>query len=102
MALARPRWPAIPKNERVVVAAPTSCACGGSGKLSKIGEDVTEKLEVIQTVREKFTSRDCEKISQPAAPFHPTPRGWTGRNLLAMILLEKYGQHQLMFPMVAE
>ena len=28
--------------------------------------------------REKFTCRDCEKISQPPAPFHATPRGWAG------------------------
>ena len=79
----------------------TSCACCGSEKLSKIGEDVTETLEVIprrwkviQTVREKFTCRHCEKISQPPAPFHATPRGWAGPNLLAMIVFEKYGQHQ--------
>ena len=88
-------------RERVVVPAPGACECCGSRKLSKIGEDVTETLEVIprqwkviQTVREKFTCRDCEKISQPPAPFHPTPRGWAGPNLLAMILFEKYGQHQ--------
>jgi transposase len=66
-----------------------------------MGEDVTETLEVIprqwkviQTVREKFTCRDCEKISQPPAPFHPTPRGWAGPSLLAMIVFEKFGQHQ--------
>jgi transposase len=49
---------------------------------------------VIQTVREKFTCRDCERITQPPAPFHPTPRGWAGPNLLATILFEKFGQHQ--------
>ena len=88
-------------RERVVVPAPSACGCCGSEKLSKIGEDITETLEVIprqwkviQTVREKFTCRHCEKISQPPAPFHPTPRGWAGPNLLAMILFEKYGQHQ--------
>ncbi len=88
-------------RERVVVPAPSACECCGSQKLSKIGEDITETLEVIprqwkviQTVREKFTCRDCEKISQPPAPFHPTPRGWAGPNLLAMILFEKYGTHQ--------
>jgi transposase len=88
-------------RERVVVEAPTSCACCGSGRLVKMGEDVTETLEVvprrwkvIQTVREKFTCRDCERISQPPAPFHPTPRGWAGPNLLAMVLFEKFGQHQ--------
>ena len=37
--------------------------------------------------------RDCERISQPPAPFHATPRGWAGPNLLATILFEKYGQH---------
>ena len=80
---------------------PRLAACCGSERLSKIGEDITETLEVIprrwkviQTVREKFTCRRCEKIGQPPAPFHPTPRGWAGPNLLAMILFEKYGQHQ--------
>ena len=38
--------------------------------------------------------RDCERISQPPAPFHVTPRGWAGPNLLAMIVFEKFGQHQ--------
>ena len=91
-------------RERVVVPAPASCACCGSERLSKVGEDVTETLEVIprrwkviQTVREKFTCRDCERISQPPAPFHATPRGWAGPNLLATILFEKYGQNRLTF-----
>ena len=97
----RKPFPAHLPRERVVVPAPASCACCGSERLSKIGEDITETLEavprqwkVIQTVREKFTCRDCQKISQPPAPFHATPRGWAGPNLLAMILFEKYGQHQ--------
>ena len=37
---------------------------------------------------------ECEKITQPPAPFHVTPRGFAGPNLLAMILFEKFGQHQ--------
>jgi transposase len=85
----------------VVVPAPTSCACCGGTRLAKLGEDVTETLEVIprqwkviQTVRERFSCRDCETISQPPAPFHVIPRGWAGPSLLAMILFEKYGQHQ--------
>src|SRR6202012_969459 len=45
-------------------------------------------------VREKFTCRDCESISQAPAPFHATPRGWAGSSLLAMILFEQFGQHQ--------
>lgn len=88
-------------RERRTIAAPCACpACGGT-RLSQIGEDVTETLEVIprqwkvlQTVREKVACRDCEKISQPPAPFHVMARGWAGPSLLAMMLFEKYGQHQ--------
>jgi transposase len=88
-------------RERVVIPAPAVCGCCGSDRLAKIGEDVTETLEVvprrwivIQTVREKYTCRDCETITQPPAPFHVVPRGWAGPSLLSMILFEKYGQHQ--------
>ncbi len=111
-------------RERVVVEAPATCSCCGSDRIVKMGEDVTDTLEVIprqwkviQTVREKFPGlrpftpqsvhrtlcrcadqrspcRNCEKISQPPAPFHPIPRGWAGPSLLAMIVFEKYGQHQ--------
>ena len=88
-------------RERVVVEAPTACACCGSDRIVKMGEDITDTLEVvprqwkvIQTVREKFTCRDCEKISQPPAPFHPIPRGWAGPSLLAMIVFEKFGDRK--------
>ena len=33
-------------RERVVVPGPTACACCGSERQSKIGEDITETLEV--------------------------------------------------------
>lgn len=88
-------------RERVVIPAPCACpACGGE-RLSKLGEDVTETLEVIprswkviQTVRERFSCRDCETITQSPAQFHVVPRGWAGPSFLAMLLFEKYGQHQ--------
>jgi transposase len=98
---ARKPFPEHLPRERVVISAPTACSCCGSDRIVKMGEDITETLEVIprqwkvvQTVREKFTCRHCEKISQAPAPFHPTPRGWAGPNLLATILFEKFGQHQ--------
>ncbi|KDU96539.1 hypothetical protein GLUCORHAEAF1_01240 [Komagataeibacter rhaeticus AF1] len=34
-------------RERVVIPAPTQCPCCGSDRLSKLGESVTETLEVI-------------------------------------------------------
>ena len=86
-------------RERVVLPAPTACPCCG-GALAKMGETVTETLEVIprqwkviQTVREKFTCRGCETITQPPAPFHPISRGRAGPNLLAMILDAKFANH---------
>ena len=92
--------PAHLPRERVVIPAPSACLCCG-GRLAKLGEDVTETLEVvprqwkvIQTAREKFTCRSCERISQPPAPFHPITRGRAGPSLLAMVLYAKFGQHQ--------
>ena len=91
--------PAHLPRERVVLPSPAACPCCG-GKLSKLGEDITETLEVepikwkvIQTVREKFSCRSCETVTQPPAPFHPIARGRAGPQLLAMILEAKFGQH---------
>ena len=98
---ARKPFPEHLPRERIVIPVPECCPGCGSTKLSKLGEDITETLEVIprqwkviQTVREKFSCRHCETITQPPAPFHVTPRGFAGPNLLAMILFEKFGQHQ--------
>ena len=92
--------PAHLPRERVIVPAPPCCP-GCRGRLVKLGEDVTETLEVvprqwkvIQTVREKFTCRSCEKITQPPAPFHVIARARAGASLLAMILYAKFGEHQ--------
>ena len=98
---ARKPFPEHLPRERVIVPGPTACPCCGGARLSKLGEDITETLEiiprqwkVIQHVREKFSCRDCESINQAPAPFHVVPRGWAGPSLLAMILFEKYSQHQ--------
>jgi transposase len=88
-------------RRRIVHPAPASCPCCGGTKLSKIGEDVTETLDVVprqlfvtEHVREKFSCRACEKIAQPPAPFHVIARGFAGPSLLAMILVDKYADHQ--------
>ena len=97
---ARRPLPAHLPRERIVYPAPSTCACCGDNRLRKIGEDVTETLEliprqwkVIQHVREKFSCRACEAISQPPAPLHPIARGRAGPKLLAHILVAKYGLH---------
>ena len=86
-------------RERVVYPMPSACPCCG-GALHKLGEDVTETLElvprqwkVIQHVREKHSCRSCEKITQPPAPSHPIARGRAGPGLLAHVLFAKYGLH---------
>jgi transposase len=91
--------PAHLPRERVVIPGPTACPCC-AGPLAKLGEDITETLEVvprswkvIQTVRERLACRACQTISQVPAPFHPIARGRAGPDLLATILEAKFGQH---------
>ena len=98
----RPARRPLPEHlprERVVYPSPSACPCCG-GTLHKLGEDVTETLEliprqwkVIQHVREKLSCRSCEAITQPPAPSHPIARGRAGAGLLAHILFAKYGLH---------
>src|SRR3546814_3140964 len=67
----RPARKPLPEHlprERVVIAAPEVCPCCGSDRLCKLGEDITETLEVVprqwkvvQTVREKFSCRRSEE-----------------------------------------
>jgi transposase len=86
-------------RERVVHSAPSTCpSCGGT--LRKVGEDITETLEavpaqwkVIQHVREKFSCRRCEAITQAPAPSYPIARGRAGPQLLAQVLFAKYRAH---------
>lgn len=94
-------FPAGVPREQVVIAAPAACPCCGSDDLSHLPPSVTETLEkiparhkVIQTVREKVACRACEKISQPPAPFHVTPRGMFAPHFLASLVFQKYGLHQ--------
>src|SRR5258708_2503745 len=88
-------------RERVIVPGPVACSCCGGSRLSRLGEDITDTLEGIPTAwkdippaPEKVSCRDCERITQAPAPFHVIARGWAGPSLLAMVLFEKFGQHQ--------
>jgi transposase len=97
---ARRPLPEYLPRERIVYPVPATCPCCGDNRLRKLGEDMTETLElvprqwkVIQHVREKFVCRACEAITQPPAPSHPIARGRAGPKLLAHILFAKYGLH---------
>ncbi|HEV2042003.1 MAG TPA: IS66 family transposase zinc-finger binding domain-containing protein, partial [Casimicrobiaceae bacterium] len=100
-----PRGPRkLPDNlpvERIVEPAPCACGKCGGMRLRKLGEVVTRTLEceprrwkVVEHVREKFSCRDCEGITEPPAPSHPIARGHAGPSLLAMILASKFLLHQ--------
>lgn len=100
-----PRGPRkLPDNlpvERVVEPPPCACSKCGSARLHKLGEVVSKTLEceprrwkIIEHVREKFSCRDCELITEAPAPSHPIPRGFAGPSLLAMILVAKFLLHQ--------
>ena len=84
---------------RQVYPNPSACPCC-AGRLHKLGEDITESLErvpaswfVIQHVREKFSCRSCEAITQPPAPSYPIARGRAGPVLLAEIAFGKFCLH---------
>lgn len=94
----RPLPEHLPRT-RVVYPAPATCPCCG-GDVRTLGEEITETLErlpahwfVVQHVREKISCRCCEAISEAPAPFHPIARGRAGPNLLAEVVVGKYGLH---------
>ncbi len=97
---ARRPLPAHLPRERVVHGAPCTCRHCGSDRIRKLGEHTTETLErvpahwkVITHVRETFTCRVCEKITETPSPSHPIERGRAGPQLLAEVLFAKYRAH---------
>ena len=92
--------PAHLPRERVVHEPASACpACGGS-VLTRLGEDEREVLEyvpshfkVVVHVRPKMSCRACETITQAPVPSLPIERGRPGPNLLAHVLVAKYGDH---------
>ncbi|WBT40452.1 IS66 family transposase [Hyphomicrobium sp. DMF-1] len=100
----KPCWKPFPTHYPrvpVVHPCPDVCECCKGRNLAYLGTDITETLEVkprewkvLSHERPKMACRGCGHINQAPAPFHPTPRGRMGPNLLAMILSEKFNQHQ--------
>jgi transposase len=82
----RRNFPEHLPRRRIVYPGPTWCPCCRGTKLSKVGEDITETLDVVprqwfvtEHVREKFSCRACETITQPPAPFHAIAPALPGR-----------------------
>ena len=74
--------PHLPRIERVIEPASTQCPCG-CGEMARIGEDVSERLDVIPaqfrvlvTRRPKYACRRCSQaVAQAHAPEHVVPGG---------------------------
>ena len=79
--------PHLPRIERVIEPASTQCPCG-CGEMVKIGEDVSERLDVIPaqfrvlvTRRPKYACRRCSQgMAQAHAPEHVVPGGLPQRH----------------------
>jgi transposase len=92
--------PHLPRVERVIEPASTLCPCG-CGEMAKIGEDVSERLDVIPaqfrvlvTRRPKYACRRCSQaVAQAHAPEHVVPGGLPTELFIAWIIVSKFGDH---------
>lgn len=78
-----------------------SCPCGCGKQLHKIGEIITEQLEMVpakifvkQHVRFKYAGcANQSKVITAAMPAQPIEKSWAGPGLLANVLVDKYDDH---------
>lgn len=96
----RPSLPVhLPRFEVVIEPEAEQCGCGGA--LHKIGEDRSERLDVIPaqyrvlvTVRPRYGCRSCgDGVIQAPAPEHVVAGGLPSEALIADVLIKKYCDH---------
>lgn len=88
----------LPRVERIIEPASTLCPCG-CGTMTKIGEDVSKRLDVIPaqwrvlvTRGPKYICRHCSGV-QAHAPEHVVPSGLPTEAALAHVIVSKFGDH---------
>jgi len=89
----------LPRIEEVIEPESLTCACGGC--LHCIGEDVSERLDIIPaqfrvivTRRPKYACRSCtDGVVQAPAPDRLIPGGLPSEALVAHVLVSKYADH---------
>lgn len=89
----------LPRIEEIIEPVDKGCSCGG--QMHVIGEDVSERLDVIPaqfrvlvTRRPKYACRSCEDgITQMPAPAHLVQGGLPTEALIAHVLVSKYADH---------
>ena len=89
----------LPRVEEVIEPDSLTCACGGC--LHCIGEDVSDRLDIIPaqfrvivTRRPKYACRSCtDGIIQAPAPARLIPGGLPTEAMVAHVLVSKYADH---------
>ena len=90
----------LPRVERIIEPETTMCPCG-CGEMARIGEDVSERLDVVPaqrrvlvTRRPKYACRRCSgAVVQAHAPEHVVPGGLPTEALIAQVMVAKFGDH---------
>ncbi len=90
----------LPRVERIIEPASILCPCG-CGEMTRIGEDVAERLDMIPaqlrvlvTRRPKYACRRCSgAVVQAHAPEHVVPGGLPTEALIAQVIVAKFGDH---------
>ena len=104
----KPISPSLSRRERIIDIDESEKTCGCGAKLSKIGEETSEKLEIIppeiyvdKIIRPKYACRSCEGTEDEGkpvvriAPVEPSiiPRGIASPSVLSTIITQKYDLH---------
>lgn len=103
VATAKPRRK-LPEHlpRQTEVHEPASCACPrcGTGRMRKVGEDISEVLtyiparfEVVRHVRPSYSCAKCEAMTQAPMPALPIPRGQADATVIAHVIMSKYADH---------
>ena len=94
----KPLPPELPRTVITHEPEETVCSCGC--QMSRIGEDVSEKLDYIpgtftveRHVRGKWACAACETLAQAPVPPQVIDKGIPTPGLLAQVLVAKYGDH---------
>lgn len=97
----RGRLPAhLPRVEQIIEPKSKLCPCG-CGEMAKIGEDISERLDLIPaqlrvlvTRRPKYACRRCAgAVVQAHAPERVVPGGLPTQALIAQVIVAKFGDH---------
>jgi transposase len=89
----------LSREEVIVEPDSTACACGCT--MTRIGEDRSERLDVIPaqyrvivTIRPKYDCRICQEgVRQAPAPARLIEGGLPTEALIAQVLVNKYADH---------